>query len=132
MKKIMTIFLGPFLTAYFIKVSSESIVILKEKVVDNLWLISVLYGISQSAYWFPYNLFVIDKVENSERTSYTVKKRLIVSSIGVLVPTILGTTITITNFELTSIIILVISLVQIILSFMLTPDKHVSKLKKYK
>lgn len=178
-KKIMTIFLGPFLTAYFIKTSSESmidlsiyyiflymlsglgsfivasivknkfrigmfrigvifnfiyiisIVILREKVVDNLWLISILYGISQSAYWFPYNLFLIDKIENSERTSYTVKKNLIVYSIGVLFPILLGTTITITNFELTATIILVISLVQIILSFMLTPDNHVSKLKKY-
>lgn len=179
LKKIMTIFLGPFLTAYFIKTSNESmvdlsiyyifsylllgigsfivasivknkfrigmfrlgvvfnfiyimtIVLLREKIVDNLWLISILYGISQSAYWFPYNLFVIDKIENSERTNYTVKKNLIVSSIGVLFPIILGTTITITNFELTSIIILAISLVQIILSFMLTPDKHVSQLNKY-
>lgn len=179
LKKIMTIFLGPFLTAYFIKISSESmvdlsiyyilsylllaigsfivasiiknkfrigmfrigvianfiyimsIVILKENVVDNLWLISILYGISQSAYWFPYNLFVIDKIENSERMSYTVKKNLIVSSIGVLFPVLLGTAITITNFELTSTIILIISLIQIILSFMLIPDKHVSKLEKY-
>lgn len=179
LKKIMIIFLGPFLTAYFIKTSSESmvdlsiyyifsylllgigsfivasiiknkfrigmfrlgvifnfiyimvIVLLREKVVNNLWLISILYGISQSTYWFPYNLFVIDKVENSERTSYTVKKNLIVYSIGVLFPIILGTTITITNFELTAIIILIISLIQIILSFMLTPDKNVSKLKKY-
>ena len=179
LKKIMTIFLGPFLTAYFIKTSNESmvdlsiyyifsylllgigsfivasivknkfrigmfrlgvvfnfiyimtIVLLREKIVDNLWLISILYGISQSAYWFPYNLFVIDKIENSERTNYTVKKNLIVSLIGVLFPIILGTTITITNFELTSIIILAISLVQIILSFMLTPDKHVSQLNKY-
>ena len=179
LKKIMIIFLGPFLTAYFIKTSSESmvdlsiyyifsylllgigsfivasiiknkfrigmfrlgvifnfiyimvIVLLRENVVNNLWLISILYGISQSTYWFPYNLFVIDKVENSERTSYTVKKNLIVYSIGVLFPIILGTTITITNFELTAIIILIISLIQIILSFMLTPDKNVSKLKKY-
>ena len=179
LKKIMIIFLGPFLTAYFIKTSSESmvdlsiyyifsylllgigsfivasivknkfrigmfrigvitnfvyimsIVLLREKVVENLWLISILYGISQSTYWFPYNLFVIDKVDNSERTSYTVKKNLIVYSIGVLCPILLGTAITITNFELTATIILIISLVQIILSFMLTPDKYVSKLKKY-
>lgn len=179
LKKIVTIFLGPFLTAYFIKTSSESmidlsiyyilsylllaissfivasiiknkfrigmfrlgviinfiyimsIVILKEKVVDNLWLISILYGISQSTYWFPYNLFVIDKVENSERTSYTVKKNLVVSSIGVFFPILLGTAITITNFELTSTIILIISIIQIILSFMLTSDNHIGKLEKY-
>lgn len=122
LKKIMIIFLGPFLTAYFIKTSSESIidlsiyyifsyillgigsfivasivknkfrigmfrigviisfiyimtiVILKDKVVDHLRLISILYGISQSTYWFPYNLFVINKIDNQERTDYTVEK----------------------------------------------------------
>lgn len=179
LKKIMIIFLGPFLTAYFIKTSSESmvdlsiyyifsylllgigsivvasivknkfrvgmfrlgvvcnfiyimsIVLLREKVVDYLWLISILYGIAQSTYWFPYNLFVIDKVDNSDRSRYTVKKNLIVSSVGVIFPIILGTTITITNFELTANIVLIISLIQIILSFTLTPDNHVSKLSKY-
>lgn len=129
LKKIMVIFLGPFLTAYFIKTSTESmvklsiyyissyfllgigtffvasiiknkfrigviinffyimtIVILKEKVTQHLGLISILYGISQSAYWFPYNLFSINKIENSERVNYTVKKSLIISTIGVLCP----------------------------------------------
>lgn len=179
LKKIMIIFLGPFLTAYFIKTSSESIidlsiyyifsyillgigsfivasivknkfrigmfrigviisfiyimtiVILKDKVVDHLGLISILYGISQSTYWFPYNLFVINKIDNQERTDYTVKKNIIVSSVGVLCPILLGTIITATNFELTAIIILIISLIQIVLSFMLTPEKNINTLKKY-
>ena len=173
LKKIMIIFLGPFLTAYFIKTSSESIidlsiyyifsyillgignfivasivknkfrigmfrigviisfiyimtiVILKDKVVDHLGLISILYGISQSTYWFPYNLFVINKIDNQERTNYTVKKNIIVSTVGVLCPILLGTIITATNFELTAIII------QIVLSFMLTPEKNINTLKKY-
>ena len=112
-KKIMIIFLGPFLTAYFIKTSAESmidlsiyyifsyillglgsiivatiiknkfqigmfrigvitnfiyilsILILRENIVNHLVIISILYGISSSAYWFPYNTFVINKIENS-------------------------------------------------------------------
>lgn len=179
LKKIMIIFLGPFLTAYFIKTSSESIidlsvyyifaylllgfgtfivasiiknkfrigmfrigvitnfiyimsiVILKDKVVEHLDLISILYGISQSMYWFPYNLFAINKIDNQERTNYTVKKNIIVSTVGVLCPILLGTIITATNFELTAIIILIISLIQIVLSFMLTPDENTITLKKY-
>lgn len=180
LKKIMVIFLGPFLTAYFIKTSTESmvklsiyyissyfllgigtffvasiiknkfrigmfrigviinffyimtIVILKEKVTQHLGLISVLYGISQSAYWFPYNLFSINKIENSERVNYTVKKSLIISTIGVLCPVLLGTIITVSNFELTATIILIISLVQIICSFLLEPDEHINSLGNYK
>ena len=172
MKKIMVLFLGPFLTAYFIKTSQESIVdlsiyyifsymllaigsfivasiiknkfrigmfrigvilnffyiltiiILKENIVNHLVLISVLYGISSSVYWFPYNLFVINKIDNNDRTEYTVKSKIVSSIIGVLCPILLGSIITVTNYELTAIIILFISLIQIVLSFLLTPEQE--------
>lgn len=172
MKKVMILFLGPFLTAYFIRKSQESItdlsvyyifsyillgvgsfvvagiiknkfrvgmfrigvifnfiyimtiIILKEKIIEYLGLISILYGISSSAYWFPYNLFVINKINNERRTEYTVKSKIISLIIGVLCPIILGSIITVTNYELTAIIILVISIIQIILSFMLSPDNE--------
>lgn len=172
MKKIMVIFLGPFLTAYFIKTSQESIIdlsiyyifsyillaigtfivaniiknkfrigmfrigvilnffyimsiiVLKEKIINHLEIISVLYGISSSAYWFPYNLFVINKIDNNERTEYTVKSKIVSSVIGILCPILLGSIITATNYELTAVIILFISLIQIILSFMLMPKEE--------
>ena len=177
MKKVMILFLGPFLTAYFIKKSQESItdlsiyyifsytllgigtfivasiiknkfrvgmfrigfilnfvyimiiIILKEKIIEHLGLISLLYGISSSAYWFSYNLFVINKIDNERRTEYTVKSKIISSIIGVLCPIILGSIITVTNYELTAIIILVISIIQIILSFMLSPDNETNLAK---
>lgn len=172
LKIIMIIFIGPFLTAYFIKNSAESIsdlsiyyifcyiilaigsfavasmvknkfrigmfrigviinffyimtiIILKEKIIDNLWLISILYGLSASAYFFPYNLFVINKVDNSQRTKFTVKTIIVESLVEVLCPILLGSIITVTNYELTAIIILVISFIQIILSFYLNPEKE--------
>ena len=178
MKKIMILFLGPFLTAYFIKKSQESIVdlsiyyifsyiligigsfivasiikkkfrvgmfrigvvlnfiyiitiiILKEKIVEHLGLISILYGISSSTYWFSYNLFVINKIDNKTRTEYTVKSKIVSSIIGILCPIILGSIITVTNYELTAVIILIISVIQIILSFMLSPDEE-TKLCKF-
>lgn len=99
-----------------------AIIIFKEKIVDYLWLISILYGVSSSIYWFSYNLFVINKIDNERRTEYTVKSKIISSIIGVLCPIVLGSIITVTNYELTAIIILIISIVQIILSFMLSPD----------
>lgn len=178
MKKIMIIFLGPFLTAYFIKASTESmkslsiyymfsftllgigsyivtkiiknkfklgmfrigviinfvyiltIIILREKIVNNLVLISVLYGISSATYWSPYNLFLINKVDNNVRANFTVKTEIIKSTIGILCPLFLGTIITTTNYELTAIIILIFSVIQIILSFMLNPDDD-TNLPKY-
>lgn len=169
MKKIMDIFVGPFLTAYFIKTSMESIfdlsfykiiaffvlsigsffvayfvknrfkigmfrigvifnfmyimaiVVWKEKIMEHLVLLAILYGVSASAYWFPYNLFAINKVKNADRTSYTVKSKLVSSLVKIICPFLLGSMITISNYHMTAIVILVVSFIQIILSFLLKP-----------
>ena len=137
-KKIMIIFLGPFLATYFIKISKESmtdlsvyyifsyillglssflvakiiknkfkigmfrigvilnfiyimaIIILKENIINHLILISILFGFSSGCYWFSYNLFVINKIKNSERIEYTVKSKLVSSIVGILCPVVLS------------------------------------------
>lgn len=177
-KKIMTIFLGPFLTAYFISPSTNSIlniaiyyiftyaamalstlvvavlaekrnrikifrigiilnfiyiliiILLKEKIINYLPIISILYGISASCYYFPYNLFIINKVKNTERTNYMVKLFITISVVGILFPIIFGSIITITNYILTAVIVLFISFIQIILSFFIT-DNHNGDLEEY-
>lgn len=177
-KKIMTIFLGPFLTAYFISPSTNSIlniaiyyiftyatmalstlvvavlaekrnrikifrigiilnfiyiliiILLKEKIINYLPIISILYGISASCYYFPYNLFIINKVKNTERTNYMVKLFITISVVGILFPIIFGSIITITNYILTAVIVLFISLIQIILYFFIT-DNHNGDLEEY-
>ena len=177
-KKIMTIFLGPFLTAYLISTSTNSIlniaiyyiftyatmalstlvvaalaekrnrikifrigiilnfiyiliiILLKEKIINYLPIISILYGISASCYYFPYNLFIINKVKNTERTNYMVKLFITISVVGILFPIIFGSIITITNYILTAVIVLFISLIQIILSFFIT-DNHNGDLEEY-
>lgn len=177
-KKIMTIFLGPFLTAYFISTSTNSIlniaiyyiftyatmalstlvvaalaekrnrikifrigiilnfiyiliiILLKEKIINYLPIISILYGISASCYYFPYNLFIINKVKNTERTNYMVKLFITISVVGILFPIIFGSIITITNYILTAVIVLFISLIQIILSYFIT-DNHNGDLEEY-
>ena len=177
-KKIMTIFLGPILTAYFISTSTNSIlniaiyyiftyatmalstlvvaalaekrnrikifrigiilnfiyiliiILLKEKIINYLPIISILYGISASCYYFPYNLFIINKVKNTERTNYMVKLFITISVVGILFPIIFGSIITITNYILTAVIVLFISLIQIILSFFIT-DNHNGDLEEY-
>lgn len=177
-KKIMTIFLGPFLTAYFISTSTNSIlniaiyyiftyatmalstlvvaalaekrnrikifrigiilnfiyiliiILLKEKIINYLPIISILYGISASCYYFPYNLFTINKVKNTERTNYMVKLFITISVVGILFPIIFGSIITITNYILTAVIVLFISFIQIILSFFIT-DNHNGDLEEY-
>lgn len=175
LREIIEIFSGPFLTAYFIKTSSESIldisiynifcyillsvssivvgyiiknkwkmatfrtgviinflyilsiIILKEKVLEYLWLLAILYGLSTSLYYLPFNLFITNKIKNENRTNYEVKRKLISSIINIIIPILLGSIITITNYRLTAFIILIISLIQIILSFLLTPINETNK-----
>lgn len=177
-KKIMILFLGPFLTTYFLKTSTDSmidlsiyyifnylllaissfvvasiiknkykmrmfrvgvilnfiyimtIILLKENIVNHLFLISILYGISSGCYWFPYNICVVNKIDNKNRTQYTVKSKIVSSIIGILCPIILGSIITVTNYYLTAIIVLIISLIQVILSFILKPEED-TKLPKF-
>ena len=179
MKSIMGLFLGPFLTAYFIKTSKESlvdlsiyyitshiilvigsfivahivkkkfrigmfrigvilnffyimtIIILKENIINHLLLVSIIYGVSASAYWFPYNLFVTNKVNNEDRTAYTVRSKTVSAIISISCPILLGSLITITNYELTAILILFISFIQIFLSFLLIPEEREENLDDY-
>ena len=180
MKSIMGLFLGPFLTTYFIKTSKESlvdlslyyiishtllvmgtffvarivkkkfrigmfrigvilnffyimlIIILRENIINHLGLMAAIYGISASTYWFSYNLFVTNKVENSNRTSYTVKAKTVSAIISISCPILLGSLITVTNYEFTAIAILIISLIQIFLSFLLIPEEREEDLDNFK
>lgn len=175
LREIIEIFSGPFLTTYFIKTSSESIldisiysifcyiilaicsiiigyivknkfkmetfrigvitnfiyilliIILREKVLDYLWLLAILYGFSTSFYYFPFNLFITNKIRNEDRAGYEVKKKLASSVINILVPILLGSLITVTNYRLTAFIILMISFIQIILSFVLKPIEETNE-----
>ena len=105
-----------------------SIVILKESIIEYLPIIAFLYGFSLTTYYYPYNLFIANKVTNKERANYELKKQLSNTIIAILTPIILGGIITTANFQLTALIILFISLIQIILSFFIKPHEN----KNYK
>ena len=173
LKRIITIFLGPFLTAYFIKTSINSIndlslyyivnyaahaifgivmgfivkkkfrlamfrvgiitnfiyilfiVLLQEKILNYIPLIELLYGFSAISYYYPYNLFASTKIKNSDRTDYEFKKKSLQSIIGIVIPVLLGSIISTTNFRLTATIVLIISVIQIILSLLIKPLEDV-------
>ena len=180
LRKVIEIFSGPFLTTYFIKTSSESImdisiyniycyiilaissvivgyiiknkwkmatfrtgvitnfiyilaiVVLRERVIDYLWLLAILYGFSTSLYYLPFNLFITNKIKNENRTRYETKNEIVASIINIVIPVLLGSIITVTNYRLTAFIILFISFVQIALSFFLKPIEETNEKFKLK
>lgn len=168
-REVIEIFSGPFLTAYFIKTSIDTlsqisiynifvylilaissvlvcylikrkykiqifrisivinffymlmIIILKENVINHLGMLSVFYGISTASYWVPLGLFLINKVKNERRMSYETKNQMVKTLVKILVPILLGSLITVSNYYFTAIIILILSIIQIIFSFILKP-----------
>ena len=85
--------------------------------VNHLGLISIFYGLSTATFYLPFNRFNTNSVENKERSLFETKKLAVTSIINILVPVCLGTMITVTNYILTAVIILFISLIEFICSF---------------
>lgn len=166
-RKIIGIFLGPFLTAYLFKVAIENIkiisiynifsniviaiialiigIILKNKyemqifrigmiskfiqlsilillgdnVVNYIWLLAIIAGFSTETWSFPLNLFSSKLVSNDEKNTFVVYKTIFSNLVKVLIPFLLGTIISMKSFETTAMIILILSFIQILLSFKL-------------
>lgn len=167
--KLINVFLGPFLTAYFIKISTESIVdistfnilnylflaifgiiagyvvkkkntifvlrlgiitkflcllfiiFLGERITTYYALVSFIYGFSSMFFYIPFNIVHAEVVDNKKRTAFELKLNTIKNIVSILGPILLGATITLINYQLTAIIILIFSLIQIIASFFLAP-----------
>ena len=109
-----------------------AIVVLRERVIDYLWLLAILYGFSTSLYYLPFNLFITNKIKNENRTRYETKNEIVASIINIIIPVLLGSIITVTNYRLTAFIILFISFVQIALSFFLKPIEETNEKFKLK
>lgn len=168
-REIMDIFSGPFLTAYFIKTSLNTltelsiynifvyfvliistilvcnivkqiykietfrlsiifnfiyilmIIILKENVLNFLPFLAIVYGIATATYWVPLGLFLINKIKNENRMTYETKNQLVKTILKISIPILLGSMITLSNYYTTAMILLVLSVIQIIFSFGLTP-----------
>lgn len=97
------------------------IISLREKILNHLPVIALFYGVSSAAYWVPLGLFLINKVKNEERLKYETKNQMIKTVFKIVVPILLGSIITVSNYYITAIIILFLSVIQIVFSFWLKP-----------
>ena len=164
-RKIIDIFLGPFLTSYLFKVAVENIkiismynilsyiaisvvaliigrilknkyqmqifrigmiskfiqlailIILGDNVVNYIWILAIIAGFSMETWSFPLNLFSSKLVSNDEKKDFIVYKIILNNLVKVLIPFLLGSIISIKSFETTTIIIFILSFIQIFLSF---------------
>lgn len=93
------------------------IIILGEKIVDYVYIIGIMYGISTATTGFPYNMIESENISTKERSKYIGYASVATELIGLIIPIILGAYITFSSYEVVAILILVFSILKLLLSF---------------
>ncbi len=104
------------------------IVIMKEKLPSYYYLLALLYGIGEQFFYYPFNIFVIEKVEDEEREKFENSRVLATKITAILIPVILGGIISSSDFPRTAIIILFLSAAMVGFSFNIKKVEYSSKL----
>ena len=124
-KRIILIRIGVVLNfLYFL-----TIIFLKERVIDYIYLIGLLYGLEEGFYYSVFNTIETDGVTNKERASYIGFYTLLKNIISILFPLIFGSIIQKSGFLNAIIFALFIAIMQIILSNIFK-DKNIPKSDK--
>ena len=112
-----------------------TIILLRDKVVDYIYLVGLLYGLEEGFYYSVYNILESDGITNEERAKFTGTYTATESILSIIFPLIFGSLIYATGFlkSLTSVFIIVI--IRIILSFIYKdtniPKGNKTNMKKY-
>lgn len=106
-----------------------SIIILKEKVVDYIYLIGMLYGLEEGFYYSVYNMIESDGIDNKDRTKYVGVYTAVKNIVSIIFPLIFGGMIQKSGFINATIFALFIVIFEIILSN-LFKDNNIPKSNK--
>ena len=110
--------------AYFL-----TIILLKDKVVNYIYLVGLLYGLEEGFYYSVYNILESDGITNEERAKFAGTYTAIESILSIIFPLIFGSLISVTGFLKSLTVVFIIVVVRIILSF-IYKDNNVPKSKK--
>ena len=92
------------------------LIILGNNVINYIWVLAIISGFSTETWSFPLNLFSSELILNEEKKNFVVYKTILNNLVKILVPFILGTVINAKSFEVTAVIIFILSIIQILLS----------------
>lgn len=106
-----------------------AIILLREQIVDYMYLIGILYGLEEGFYYCVYNTIESDGVANEERAKFGGSYTAIKSILSVIFPLIFGSMIYTMGFVNSLLVVLVIVILRIGLS-MLFQDRNIPKGKK--
>lgn len=94
-----------------------TILLLREKVVDYIYLVGALYGLEEGFYYSVYNMFESDGITNEERAKFTGIYTSVKSILAMIFPILMGSYIFTSGFLNAVVVVLVIVTIRIVLSF---------------
>lgn len=106
-----------------------AIILLKEQVVNYIYLIGLLYGLEEGFYYSVYNTIESDGIENKDREKYLGTYNALKNIVSIIFPLFFGGLIEKSGFINTIIVVLIIVALQIILSIVLK-DNNIPKESK--
>ena len=113
-----------------------AIILLKEQVVNYIYLIGLLYGLEEGFYYSVYNVIESDGIENKDREKYLGTYNGWKNIVSIIFPLFFGSLIEKSGFTNTIIVLLIIVTLQIVLSIVLKdnniPKSNKTNLKEFK
>ncbi len=110
------------------------IMLLKERMIDYIYLIGITKGIADGFFFFPKNILDSEKVTNANRQKYNGVLNIINEIVSIIVPLILGVALTYTSYTNVGKIFFIFFIIMFVLSFYMKDLEYNDKkfeLKKF-
>lgn len=112
-----------------------TIILLKDKIVNYIYLVGLLYGLEEGFYYSVYNILESDGITNEERAKFAGTYTAIESILSIIFPLIFGSLIYKAGFLKSLTVVFIIVILRIILSFIYKdnniPKSNKTNMKKY-
>lgn len=105
------------------------IMILKEKIVNYVFIVGIIRGLADGIYYFPKNLMDTEKIDNNDRQKFNGIISIISTITSILIPIILGVLLTFYSYVSISKIFFILFVVLYIISFWIKDEGNYSDKK---
>ena len=103
------------------------IMILKEKIVDYVYLVAIIKGLGEGFYYYPRNILNTSKISNKSRRKYDGVVNSVNQISNIVIPLILGILLTYYDYITIGKVVFVLMIIIFILSFFVKEDDNKNK-----
>lgn len=100
------------------------IMLLKEKIVDYIYIVGIVKGLGEGFYYYPRNILNTEKIDNNERVKYDGIVNSINQVSSILIPLLLGILLTYYNYITIGKFVFILIVVSFVLSFFVKEGKY--------